>query len=123
MNLFINHLVDIGISDTRADDLAFAIDKLHLAICEMDQDNRAKFAYTYPEAVTMAEYYANIEELNADLWGAGSAWSAIRQAELGMESGNDPDGFLIVFEPDFEMEPEKPKHDNISKMEDYRNDK
>ena len=99
MHAYKTMLENCGITDTRSAQIAEALSLLHASIENLDDSDRVLFASISPEAISAAEDYASLEDLNDDLLGF-------------------VDPCIIVFTPDLAVEPQP--ESNVVDLEDYR---
>lgn len=117
MHLYKKFIQNSDIPETRAEPIAEALRNLHSAICELDQQNKTRFGYLNPDAVHAAIAYAEIEELNCNLWGNDGNISVLSDPSINKDLNED---FYIVFTPDTPAT-DAETSDNVVTMEDYRN--
>ena len=62
-NIYKRYLISLGMTDTRAKDLSSAVDRLHLAIADLDKSNYKLFMESFPKTKGLINAFADCEGL------------------------------------------------------------
>ena len=69
MDIYRKQLADAGINNTRALEIALAVDKIHAALSRSDNTTRRVICETLPAAVALAVGFGEAEEMATDFTG------------------------------------------------------
>ena len=62
-NIYKRYLITLGMADTRAKDLAVAVNQLHSAVAYLDKSNYKLFIESFPKTKGLINAYADCEGL------------------------------------------------------------